>query len=121
MYLRYFLWNFAGKQNDLQGFGNVRDGNFSTGISFVDNYIFGDQSKLPDSIKNNNKAHNSLFMLPFLLGILGFIFQYQKNKKRKRKIAHSFFHQTVYLLFIHLERIYYIVKSSVQRTYKTNN
>jgi hypothetical protein len=81
MYLRYFLWNFAGKQNDLQGFGNVRDGNFSTGISFVDNYIFGDQSKLPDSIKNNNKAHNSLFMLPFLLGILGFIFQYQKNKK----------------------------------------
>jgi hypothetical protein len=81
MYLRYFLWNFAGKQNDLQGFGNVRDGNFSTGISFIDNFIFGDQSKLPDSIKNNNKAHNSLFMLPFLLGILGFIFQYQKNKK----------------------------------------
>jgi hypothetical protein len=81
MYLRYFLWNFAGKQNDLQGFGNVRDGNFSTGISFIDNFIFGDQSKLPDSIKNNNKAHNSLFMLPFLLGILGFIYQYQKNKK----------------------------------------
>jgi hypothetical protein len=81
MYLRYFLWNFAGKQNDLQGFGNVRDGNFSTGISLIDNFIFGDQSKLPDSIKNNNKAHNSLFMLPFLLGILGFIFQYQKNKK----------------------------------------
>jgi len=81
MYLRYFLWNFAGKQNDLQGFGNVRDGNFSTGISFIDNFIFGDQSKLPDSIKNQNKAHNSLFMLPFLLGILGFIYQYQKNKK----------------------------------------
>jgi hypothetical protein len=81
MYLRYFLWNFAGKQNDLQGFGNVRDGNFSTGISFIDNFIFGDQSKLPDSIKINNKAHNSLFMLPFILGILGFIFQYQKNKK----------------------------------------
>jgi len=81
MYLRYFLWNFAGKQNDLQGFGNVRDGNFSTGISLIDNFIFGDQSKLPDSIKNNNKAHNSLFMLPFILGILGFIFQSQKNNK----------------------------------------
>ena len=44
--LFYFLWNFAGKQNDLQGFGNVRDGNFRTGISLVDNAIFGDQSKL---------------------------------------------------------------------------
>ena len=81
MYLRYFLWNFAGKQNDLQGFGNVRDGNFSTGISFIDNFFFGDQSKLPDTIKNNNKAHNSLFMLPFFLGIFGFLFQYQQNKK----------------------------------------
>jgi len=81
MYLRYFLWNFAGKQNDLQGFGNVRDGNFSTGISFIDNFFFGDQSKLPDTIKNNNKAHNSLFMLPFFLGLIGFLYQYQQNKK----------------------------------------
>jgi hypothetical protein len=81
MYLRYFLWNFAGKQNDLQGFGNVRDGNFSTGISFIDNFIFGDQSKLPDTIKQANKAHNSLYMLPLFLGIIGFIFQYQRNKK----------------------------------------
>jgi hypothetical protein len=81
MYLRYFLWNFAGKQNDLQGFGNVRDGNFSTGISVVDNLFFGDQSKLPDSIHTQNKAHNSLFMLPFILGIIGFIFQYQHTKK----------------------------------------
>ncbi|MCX6332510.1 MAG: DUF2723 domain-containing protein [Bacteroidetes bacterium] len=81
MYLRYFLWNFAGKQNDLQGFGNVRDGNFSTGISVVDNLFFGDQSKLPDTIKNNNKAHNNLFFLPFLLGLIGLIFQYQQNKK----------------------------------------
>lgn len=81
MYLRYFLWNFAGKQNDLQGFGNVRDGNFSTGISFIDNSFFGDQSKLPDSIKNNNKAHNSLFMLPFFLGLIGLLFHYQQHKK----------------------------------------
>jgi hypothetical protein len=81
MYLRYFLWNFAGKQNDLQGFGNVRDGNFMTGISFVDSFIFGDQSKMPDSISKNNRSHNTLFMLPFLLGIMGFIYQYQQNKK----------------------------------------
>jgi hypothetical protein len=79
--MRYFLWNFAGKQNDLQGFGNVRDGNFITGISFIDNLIFGDQSKLPDSIKNQNKAHNTLFMLPLLLGIIGFLYQYKKARK----------------------------------------
>ena len=81
MYMRYFLWNFAGKQNDLQGFGNVRDGNFITGISFIDNLFFGDQSKLPDSISNQNKAHNTLFMLPFILGIIGFIYQSKKTQK----------------------------------------
>jgi hypothetical protein len=71
MYWRYFMWNFSGKQNDIQGFaqGNVRDGNWLTGISFFDQYVLGlgDQSTMPDSIKNN-KAHNTLFMLPFLLG-----------------------------------------------------
>jgi hypothetical protein len=81
MYLRYFLWNFAGKQNDLQGFGNVRDGNFKTGIPIVDNAIFGEQSKLPDSISKHNNANNNLYMLPFILGIIGFIFQYQHARK----------------------------------------
>jgi hypothetical protein len=81
MYLRYFLWNFSGKQNDLQGFGNVRDGNFITGFPWVDNFLFGDQSKLPNSIKNKNKAHNTLFMLPFILGLIGIFYQAQKSKK----------------------------------------
>ena len=81
MYWRYFSWNFIGKQNDLQGFGNVRDGNFITGISFIDNFINGDQSKIPDSIKDQNKANNKLFMLPFILGIFGFIYQFRKNRK----------------------------------------
>ena len=81
MYMRYFLWNFAGKQNDLQGFGNVRDGNFMTGISFVDNFFFGNQSSMPKSISADNKANNKLFMLPLLLGIMGFIFQIQKARK----------------------------------------
>jgi hypothetical protein len=81
MYLRYFLWNFAGKQNDLQGFGNVRDGNFKTGISVVDNFFFGEQAKLPDSIRKDNKANNNLFMLPLFLGIIGLLYQYQQNKK----------------------------------------
>jgi hypothetical protein len=82
MYLRYFMWNFAGKQNDLQGvyMGNVRDGNWKTGIAPLDNLRLGDQSTLPDTIKNN-KANNSLFALPLILGILGLIYQIKKDKR----------------------------------------
>ncbi len=80
MYWRYFMWNFAGKQNDTQGFGNVRDGNWVSGFSFIDNARLGDQDKLPESAKNN-KAHNNLFFLPFLLGILGCVYQFYKTKK----------------------------------------
>lgn len=82
MYLRYFMWNFSGKQNDLQGvyMGNVRDGNWKTGIAPLDNARLGDQSTLPDSIKNN-KANNNLFALPFILGILGLIYQIKKDKR----------------------------------------
>ncbi|MET0635296.1 MAG: DUF2723 domain-containing protein [Chitinophagaceae bacterium] len=80
MYWRYFMWNFAGKQNDVQSSGSVRDGNWISGIPFIDNTRLGDQSKLPDSIKDT-KAHNSLFMLPFILGIIGCAYQYFKNRK----------------------------------------
>jgi Protein of unknown function (DUF2723) len=80
MYFRYFMWNFAGKQNDLQGFGNPRDGNWISGISFIDNARLGDQSKLPDSLKNN-KANNKLFFLPLFLGIIGLIFQFLRDKR----------------------------------------
>ncbi len=80
MYWRYFMWNFAGKQNDIQGLGNKRDGNWVSGFSFVDNKRLGNQDELPDSIKNN-KAHNRLFFLPFILGIVGCVFQFLRNKK----------------------------------------
>ncbi|HVZ55448.1 MAG TPA: DUF2723 domain-containing protein [Chitinophagaceae bacterium] len=80
MYWRYFMWNFSGKQNDIQGLGNKRDGNWITGISLIDNKRLGDQNMLPDSIKSN-KAHNSLYLLPFILGVIGFVFQYFKNRK----------------------------------------
>jgi hypothetical protein len=75
MYLRYFMWNFSGKQNDLEGFGNARDGNAITGISFIDNALYGDQDKLPDSIHTHNKSYNRMYLLPFILGIIGLIFQ----------------------------------------------
>jgi MFS family permease len=80
MYWRYFMWNFAGKQNDVQGFGNKRDGNWISGYSFVDNARLGDQSKMPESLKNN-KAHNQLYLLPFILGIIGCIYQFVYNRK----------------------------------------
>ena len=82
MYFRYFMWNFSGRQNDVQGLfpGNVRDGNWITGISFIDNILYGDQSLMPDSSKNN-KAHNKLFLLPFLLGLAGLIYQYKRTGK----------------------------------------
>ncbi len=92
MYWRYFMWNFAGKQNDIQGvdMGNVRDGNWLTGISFLDNARLGDQSKMPDSIKHN-KAHNTLFCLPLILGILGLIYQYKKDKQDTLVVGLLFF------------------------------
>ncbi|KIC92732.1 DUF2723 domain-containing protein [Flavihumibacter solisilvae] len=82
MYWRYFLWNFAGKQNDIQGFGpgNVRDGNWKTGIGPLDNFRLGDQDTLPDSIKNN-KANNKLFALPLILGLIGVVYQYFANRR----------------------------------------
>jgi hypothetical protein len=80
MYWRYFMWNFAGKQNDIQGLSNKRDGNWISGLSFIDDKRIGDQSMLPDSLKNN-KARNKLYMLPFILGIVGCVYQFLKNKK----------------------------------------
>ena len=80
MYWRYFMWNFAGKQNDVQGFGNKRDGNWIAGLSFIDNGRLGDQSKMPESLRNN-KANNKLFLLPFILGILGCVYHYIKDRK----------------------------------------
>jgi hypothetical protein len=82
MYFRYFMWNFSGKQNDVQGVfaANIRDGNWITGIPFIDNTLYGDQSLMPDSSKNN-KAHNKLFLLPFILGIIGLIYHVKQDKK----------------------------------------
>jgi hypothetical protein len=92
MYFRYFMWNFSGKQNDVQGVfaANVRDGNWITGIPFIDNAFYGDQSLMPDSSKNN-KAHNKLFLLPFLLGIAGIVYHYKKDNKDSFVVFLMFF------------------------------
>ncbi len=74
MYWRYFLWNFAGRQNDIQGHGDVEHGNWLTGIPFIDNARLGDQSLLPDELKNN-KGHNVFYCLPLILGLIGILWQ----------------------------------------------
>lgn len=80
MYFRYFLWNFCGRQNDIQGFGNVRDGNFISGIPLLDRWWVGDSRKLPESLRHN-KGHIPLFGLPLLLGLLGIFVQLGGDRK----------------------------------------
>jgi hypothetical protein len=81
MYWRYFMWNFVGKQNDLQGFGNIRDGNWNSGIGFIDHIFHSTDKELPDTAGKDNKANNKMYFLPLILGILGMIFQYQRHRK----------------------------------------
>lgn len=74
MYWRYFMWNFAGRQNDLQGNGELEHGNWISGFSWLDNARLGDQSKLPDDLKEN-KGHNVFYCLPLILGLIGLFWQ----------------------------------------------
>ena len=80
MYIRYFMWNFAGRQNDVQGFGGVEEGNWISGIPFLDKMRLGhDQSNLPDS--KQNRASNKYYFLPLILGLIGFFFHLNKDYK----------------------------------------
>ena len=100
MYMRYFMWNFAGKQNDIQGvqMDNVRDGNWKTGIGFWDNARLGDQDTLPDSLKHN-KANNKLFALPLILGLLGLIYQSMRDKRDFLIVGLLFFFTGLAIVF----------------------
>jgi hypothetical protein len=82
MYFRYFMWNFAGRQNDAQANfkTDINKGNWISGISFIDNMRLGDQSRIPDTMRNN-KARNRYFMLPLLLGLAGLFYQRKKHQK----------------------------------------
>ena len=82
MYWRYFMWNFAGRQNDIQGNGELEHGNWLTGFSFIDNARLGDQNMLPDDLKEN-KGHNVFYCLPLILGLLGLFWQAWYTRKRK--------------------------------------
>ena len=85
MYWRYFLWNFAGRQNDIQNnYGEKEYGNWITGIPFIDNIRLGNQGKLPETIREN-KGHNVFFALPLILGIIGLAWQLKKGKRGKQQ------------------------------------
>jgi hypothetical protein len=79
MYWRYFMWNFAGRQNDIQGHGTITDGNWLTGIKMIDEQRLGNQNELPSSM-TENKAYNRLYLLPMILGLIGLIYQLSRSK-----------------------------------------
>ena len=81
MYWRYFMWNFAGRQNDLQGMGEITHGNWISGFSFIDNPRLGDQSLLPDDLGKGNKGHNVFYLLPLLMGIIGLLWQAYRGRR----------------------------------------
>lgn len=90
MWWRYFMWNFAGRQNDVEGQGDPERGNWISGISFIDGMRgLGNTDNMGDL--STNRAHNKLYLLPFILGILGFIYQFDRNKRDGIAVLTLFF------------------------------
>ncbi|MBL7774099.1 MAG: DUF2723 domain-containing protein [Chitinophagaceae bacterium] len=91
MWWRYFCWNYIGRQNDIQNImGEPQNGNWVSGISFLDKSRVGDMSKMPEAYKNN-RAYNKLFFLPFILGLLGFFFHFQHDRRNSFVVGLLFF------------------------------
>ncbi len=90
MYWRYFMWNFAGRQNDIQSSGEIEHGNWITGIPFIDNLLYGDQNMLPQELKDN-KGHNVFYCLPLILGIIGLFWQAWRGQKGSQQFWVVFF------------------------------
>jgi hypothetical protein len=90
MYLRYFMWNFVGRQNDIQSNGELEHGQWVSGIPFIDNLRLGDQSLLPSDLQNN-KGHNVFYFLPLILGLLGLFWQSFKGDKGVQQFWVVFF------------------------------
>jgi tetratricopeptide (TPR) repeat protein len=86
MYMRYFMWNFVGRQNDVQGHGGFNNGNWITGINVLDDAKVGSREKMPDFMKND-PSHNTYYFLPLLFGLIGMFYQYNKGKKGKEDFS----------------------------------
>ena len=102
MYLRYLMWNFAGRQNDIQGNGNKIYGNWISGIKFLDTARLGDQETLPGDLKNN-PGRNKYYLLPFLIGIAGILWQYKRDKNGLVLVL-TFFIMTGVAIIIYLNQ-----------------
>jgi hypothetical protein len=102
MYLRYFMWNFAGRQNDIQGNGNTIQGNWISGIDFIDKARLGELSGLPDDLKTN-PGRNKYFFLPLLIGLAGMYWQYKKDKKGFWQVM-AFFIMTGVAIILYLNQ-----------------
>ncbi|GAB4322817.1 MAG: DUF2723 domain-containing protein [Bacteroidales bacterium] len=91
MYFRYFMWNFSGRQNDIESQGEIEHGNWITGINWFDDKVLGlgPQDNLPRSMEN--PAHNKFYMLPFLLGLAGLFFQLNRDKSDTLVVSLLFF------------------------------
>lgn len=113
MYWRYFMWNFVGRQNDIQGHGGILHGNWISGINFIDSVILGDQSSLPDDLKNN-KGRNVYFFLPLLLGILGILYQFSKGKSIENEGAQSFWITFILFFMTGLAIVLYLNQTPYQ-------
>ncbi len=90
MYLRYFMWNFSGRQNDIQGHGSPVEGNWLTGIKFLDEMRLGPQDNLPESM-TSNRGYNRYYMLPFILGVIGFLYQLKRRPDHTLVVGLLFF------------------------------
>ncbi len=90
MYWRYFLWNFVGRQSDIQSTGQLTDGNWISGIKFIDEIFTGPQDNLPSDLENN-RGRNKYYFLPLILGLIGFIFQLNRDGKNFSVVAILFF------------------------------
>ena len=108
MYWRYFMWNFVGRQNDIQGHGGVVHGNWISGIDAIDSLFLGDQTNLPDELKNN-KGRNTYYFLPLILGILGILYQFSKSKKGTQSfwITFALFFMTGLAIVLYLNQTPY--------------
>ncbi len=102
MYWRYFMWNFAGRQNDIQGNGNVMHGNWISGIDAIDSSRLSDQSSLPDDLKNN-PARNRYYFLPLIFGLMGLAWQFKRDRKSFLVIA-IFFIMTGIAIVVYLNQ-----------------
>lgn len=100
MYLRYFMWNFSGRQNNIQGFGDLMHGNWISGIPFIDEIRLGPQDNLPAKFANN-PARNKYFMFPLIFGLIGLIYQYKKDKQ-------GFFVAFLFYFFAGIAIVFYV-------------